>query len=369
MESTGTVHLPAPIREHDPLREFRRRMLLAIGILVFNALIVYADRGGYTDIDGKVSLLDAFYYTTVTLSTTGYGDIAPITDEARLVNILVVTPLRVAFLVVLIGTTVETLTKRSRDQIRFNRWRRKLRDHIVVVGYGVKGRSAVSTLRTNGVSADQIVVVDPNPTAVAEANDAGMVGIVGDATRSDVLRRAGVPEAKRIIVTTARDDSSVLATLTARQLNKNAEIISSIREAENVPLAKQGGADEVVTSSEAVGRILGLTSVSPPLGHVLEDLMTSGQGLEVTERAITPREEGKTPRELQDLVLAVIRPDEGHDSVLPYYSAAVGHLVRNDRVVVVHPAHDLPWASRAAARDDGGDTDEPADPADRPPGI
>jgi voltage-gated potassium channel len=342
-------------------------MLIALGVLVFNALVVFADRGGYSDIDGDVSLLDAFYYTSVTLSTTGYGDIAPITPEARLVNILVITPLRVAFLVVLIGTTVETLTKSSRDQIRYNRWRKKLRDHIVVIGYGVKGRSAVSTLRSNDIAAEQIVVVDPDPTAVAEANDSGLVGIVGDATRSDVLRRAGVPEANRVIITTARDDSSVLATLTARQLNTDVKIISSIREAENVPLAKQGGADEVVTSSEAVGRILGLTSVSPPLGRVLEDLITSGQGLEVTERAITPREEGKTPRELQELVVAVIRPDGDEQSVLPYYSAAIGHLVRDDRVVVVRPAQQVPWASHSAIR--AVDIEEPDDPADRPPGI
>ena len=58
--------------------------------------------------------LDCLYYATVSLSTTGYGDITPVTPSARLVNVLVITPLRVAFLIVLIGTTVETLTTRSR---------------------------------------------------------------------------------------------------------------------------------------------------------------------------------------------------------------------------------------------------------------
>lgn len=236
-----------------------------------------------------------------------------------------------------------------------------MRDHIVVIGYGVKGRSAVSTLLSNGVPADQIIVVDPDPTAVAEANDKDLVAVLGDATRADVLRRAGVQQARRVIVTTARDDATILATLTTRQMNHDVKIVAAVREADNVSIAREGGADDVVTSSDAVGRILGLTAVSPALGIVLEDLMAYGEGLEVAERDITPREEGKTPRQLTDLVLAVIRDE----NLLPYHAASIGHLVRDDRVVVVRPAQDLPWASRTK---ESGDT-EPEDPADQPPGI
>lgn len=54
------------------------------------------ESGGYTDsADGHVSVSDALYYTTVTLTTTGYGDITPVTEGARLVNIIVITPLRI----------------------------------------------------------------------------------------------------------------------------------------------------------------------------------------------------------------------------------------------------------------------------------
>ena len=77
--------------------------------------------------------------------------------------------MRVLFLVVLIGTTIETLTARSRAQIRLNRWRRKLRDHIVVIGYGVKGRSAVATLLAHDVAPDAgsspSTVPPPDPTS------------------------------------------------------------------------------------------------------------------------------------------------------------------------------------------------------------
>jgi voltage-gated potassium channel len=327
----------------NPLRQFVTRVLIACGILLITVTVVRVDGAGYKDgADGHISLLDAFYYTTVTLSTTGYGDIAPVSDGARLTNIILITPLRVLFLIILIGTTLETLTARSREQMQLNRWRKKLRDHTVVIGYGVKGRSAVTTLLANSVPPDRVVVVDPDPSAIAEANEDNLVAVLGDATRTDVLRRAGVPTAQRIIITTARDDTGVLATLNCRQLNPDATIVASVREANNVALIRQGGADEVITSSDAVGRIVGLATVSPALGHVLEDLTTPGEELDVTEREVSPREEGKLPRQLTDLVIAVVR--DGTE--LPFYSPAIGHLVRGDRLIVVRAAEKFPWARR-----------------------
>lgn len=344
VEPDAAVRLP--LVAVNPFRAIGRRMAIAFLVLLGVVLIVYLDRDGYTDsADGEVTLLDAFYYSTVSLSTTGYGDITPVTDQSRLINVLLITPLRVLFLIVLIGTTLEALTERSRREWRLSRWRRTLEDHTVVVGYGVKGRSAVATLLANGMTMDQIVVVDPDPATIADANERGLAAVLGDATRADVLRRAGVPTARQIIVTTGRDDASVLCTLTARQLNPDAEIVAAVRDSDNVGLMRQGGADSVVISSDAVGRILGLATVSPALGQVLEDLIASGEGLEVAERGVTPREEGRTPKQLEDVVLAVVRDE----TVLPYHSPAVGHLVRGDRLIVVRPSEELPWARRPGA--------------------
>ena len=63
----------------------------------------------------------------MTLSTTGYGDVVPVSDSARLINTLVVTPLRVLFLLVLVGTTLEVLAERTRTEWRQERWRSKVR--------------------------------------------------------------------------------------------------------------------------------------------------------------------------------------------------------------------------------------------------
>ena len=120
---------------------------MALGLLAAIVALVYFDRDAYTDnYDGSVTLIDAVYYATVTITTTGYGDITPITPTARILNAVLVTPMRILFLVLLVGTTLEVLANEGRRIMRDNRWRKHMRNHVVVVGYGTKGRSAVDTL-------------------------------------------------------------------------------------------------------------------------------------------------------------------------------------------------------------------------------
>lgn len=352
----GRVRLPAIVR--SPLWELTRRMLLAVALLSFTVALVYLDRHNYRDANDppffRVDLVDAIYYTTVTLSTTGYGDIAPVSAGARLVNAFVITPLRIAFLVLLIGTTIEVLATQGRELFRVARWRKSMDEHVVVIGYGTKGRSAVETLVNNGLAKEAIVVVDPSSTALGEAHADGLAVVTGDATRREVLRRAGVAKASQVIITTDRDDSTVLSTLNVRQLNPNAYVVAAVRESDNVALVRQSGADSVVTSSDAVGRLLGLSTLSPTLGEVMEDLLTYGEGLEVAERDLLVPEVGKAPQSLPDQVIAVVRDGQVHR----YFDPAVTQLVRGDRLVVVRPAQELPWAPRPGTHGEDASVDE-----------
>ncbi|MEQ6899503.1 potassium channel family protein [Nocardioides sp. YIM 152588] len=344
----GRVVLPETVR--SPWWELGRRLLAAMAILVGTVLLVYLDRDGYRDAGdataanpmGSVSLSDALYYTTVTLSTTGYGDIAPVTDNARMINAFVVTPARIAFLVLLIGTTLEVLAQRGREQFRIARWRNQMGHHVVVIGYGTKGRSAIETLVNNGLDREKVVVVDPNAVALAEANAQGLAVISGDATRREVLAQARIADADQIIITTDDDATNVLAALTVRQANPDAWIVASVREHQNAPLMKQSGADSVITSSDAVGRLLGLSTLSPKLGSVMEDLLTYGEGLEVAERELLVSEVGRPPQSLPDQVIAVVRDEK----VYRYFDPVVTLLARGDRLIVVRPARELPWAPR-----------------------
>lgn len=337
-EGPGTEHTGVRIahEERSPVRQVLRRVVIAAIVLVLTVLIVYLDRDGYRDNSGdEISVLDATYYATVTLSTTGYGDITPASPGARLVNILVITPLRITFLLILIGTTLEALTARSREEFRIRRWRSRVRQHVIVCGYGTKGRSAIRSLQANGTPLDKIVVVDPEPRAIDEANSLGLTGIVGDAGRTEVLRRASVERARAVIVAANRDDAAVLITLTVRQLNPSVPITTSVREEENANLLRQSGADTVITTSATSGRLLGLSTDSPRVVAVVEDLVTGGQGLDLHQRTATSSEVGLGPRALRDIVLSVTRGGR----TLRFDDPLIGTLQPEDELVVVRSHH------------------------------
>jgi voltage-gated potassium channel len=307
---SGPAQVRLPARRRTAAKELGFRLLIALGLLVVLTMIVYVDRGSYADhATGRpIGLIDALYYATVTMTTTGYGDITPVTEGARLINTLLVTPIRIAFLVLLVGTTVEVLANEGRRALMDSRWRKTMRNHTVVIGYGTTGQSATATLLRSGVNSDRIVVIDADTLAVGAANGHGLAAFEGDATSRELLHRAEVPKAREVIITVGRDDTAILTTLTIRQLNRGAHVVVAVRDADNVPLLRQSGADAVVTSSDAVGRLMGLSTISPQLGEVIEDLLSNGAGLEVHQRMVTAAEDGTPPGDLPgEKVIGVIR--------------------------------------------------------------
>ena len=298
--------------------------------------LVWFDRDSYTDnYDGTVSLIDAIYYATVTITTTGYGDITPVSPHARIINAIVVTPLRIAVPGVagryhpggagqpgpadVPGRTLEEADAQSRRGGRLRH----------------QGPSAVETLEVSGMNPAQVVIIDGRPSAISDANLRGYAAIEGDATRREILRRAEIIKAREVIITLDRDDSAILVMLTVRQLNPSAHVVVAVREDDNASLLRQSGANAVVTSSEAVGRLLGLSAVSPNLGIVIEDLLSSREGLEVGERPVTKDEIGMAPSEVAgDRVIAVVR----NKTLRRFYDPTVAHLEGGDQVVVVRQA-------------------------------
>jgi voltage-gated potassium channel len=326
------VHLPA--RDQPPLVYIARRVAFAFGLILFVALVAYLDRDGYVDAKGDdVSFLDALYYATVSVTTTGYGDIRPESDQARLLSTILVTPARVLFLIVLVGTTLEVLAERTRTAFRVARWRRRLTNHVIVCGYGTKGRSAVRSLLGHGVAKEDIVVIDESPRAREQAESDGLAVVAGSGASTEVLRCANVGEARAIIVAPNRDDTAVLITLTAREHNRNATIVSAVREEENAHLLRESGADSVIVSSGAAGRLLGVAIETPRLAEVLEDLLTVGHGLDLAQAAV----ERPGPLREQDVegpVVAVVRDGELHR----FDDERVADLQAGDHVIYLRTA-------------------------------
>jgi voltage-gated potassium channel len=134
-----------------------------------------------------------------------------------------------------------------------------------------------------------------------------------------------------VIVAAARDDTAVLATLSARRLAPHARITAAVREAENEDLVRQSGADAVVVSSAASGRLLGMATTDAEAVDVLEDLLATGSGLDIVEREVRDDEVGRTIRELPDPVITVVRGAKR----LRYDDPGIGALAAADRVVCV----------------------------------
>jgi len=321
------IRAVVPVPERAPLVALGRRIAIAVALLLVVAIAVLATRGGYVDeAGGPIGLVDALYYASVTVTTAGYGDITPVTTGARLTALLVITPARVAFLLVVVGTTVELLTDRWRETLRHDRWRRRVRAHHVICGYGVKGRSAAQALGENGMNGLEIVVVELDPETAEEASQDGYTVVLGDASRTRTLLEAEVERAKAVIVAPERDDAAVLITLTARELAPDATIVAAVREQENAHLLRQSGADAVITSAETSGRLLGVTSRNPRLAAVVTDLLHTSQGLVLEEREVAPDEVGRSLSEARGVNLALVR----RDTLLRYDNPAVRELVAGD---------------------------------------
>ncbi len=299
-----------PGRPFDPLKTLARRFAGATGLILLVAVIAYVDRDGYTDgAGGSLTPLDAIYYSTVSLTTTGYGDIYPSSQGARAVTAFVITPLRIVFLVLLVGTTVEILTERTRHAWRVRRWRDTVQDHTIVCGYGAKGVNAIEALCGNGVPRDRVVVIEPDEARAAAALAAGHPAVVGSSTRRATLIEADVHDARSIVVTVGGDDTAVLTILTVRELNPDAIVAATVHEQENAHLLRQSGANTVVPSTGASGRLAGIATFSPALVGVIDDLLTVGQGIELVEHELGPGD-GTSLDDRHEQVILVIRGGE-----------------------------------------------------------
>ena len=324
---TDLVHLP--VRDRAPLIAIARRIGLAAGLVLFVAAVVLVERDGYVDVTGdSIGLIDAIYYASVTVTTTGYGDITAVSDAARLATILLITPARILFLILVVSTTVEVLTEQSRELLAQRRWRQSVNNHTVICGFGATGQAAAADLVTRGVLVEDIVVVDKTKTAIADASRLGYVGVLGDATLNDVLEQASVRTADAVIVAPNRDDTAVLVTLSVREMNTHAHVVAAGRQQENLHLLRQGGANEVIDATAAVGRMLGLGTHAPGAVQVLDDLLDAGQGLELVA-IIAEAEGGGVPAGAT--LIAIIR-----DGVrLSVAETAPSNVRPTDRIVIL----------------------------------
>lgn len=328
------------------------RLGAVLGLLGFVILIHWLERHHLHDaLDGHVSFLDVVYFTMISITTTGYGDIVPTTDGTRMFDALVVTPIRIFFVLIFIGTAYTFVLKRTWSNWLMARLQRQLSDHVIVAGFGTSGSEAVDELIARGTDPSTIVVVDASTDALARAESLGCPVLQADATRDRTLKAVRVSRARVLIISAGRDDTSILICLTARHLAPDLRITIAVRAEDNELPARAAGATTVINPVSFAGLLLAGSAHGPNISDYLADLASAHGRVHLAEREVQAEECGKSLTEIATgLGVRVYR--EGKP--IGFWEPAAGSLRTGDRIVEIIPATaaeaDLPLHSGPARR-------------------
>ncbi len=298
MTDLSKLRRAKPLRRNIPVpvwADVTLRLTAAMGLVALVVLIHWLDREGLKDsYDGHVSFLDVVYFTMISITTTGFGDITPVSSQSRLVEAAIVTPIRVLVLFIFVGTAYNFLIKRSWEAWRMRRIQERLSGHHVVLGFGISGSQAVRELIERGTDPQRIVVVDPSAERLEEAEALGCNVLEGDASRDENLRAVRIGKASSILVSAGRDDSSILIVLTARHLAPGVPISVVVRAEDNEDLAQQAGADTVINPVRFTGLLLAGSAQGTHVSDYLSDLASVGGQVQLVEREVTADEVGRS---------------------------------------------------------------------------
>ena len=301
------VFMPADL---DPRRTLMIRSAIVLLLLISLVGLMWWDRDGLMDhSDGTISFSDVIYFSMVTITTVGYGDIVPVSARARLIDAFVVTPVRIFIWIIFLGTAYQLALRQFTEVFRMAKLQTNLDQHVVVCGFGHTGKSAVEELLARGNSPQKILVVDPQDERVRAAVELGVVAIRGDATQENLLQEAAfINAARSIIISAGRDDTNALILLTVRHLIPSCRVIISAKEEQNVKLFQQGGANAIISPSTYGGYLLAAAVEQHHLADYLKDLLTAGGHIRLVEESAEDKDVGKTLEDIKpDVLLRIYR--------------------------------------------------------------
>ena len=309
------------------------RLALLLALFSFIVVVHWLERESLSDShDGHISFTDVIYFTMISATTTGYGDIVPISDRARMFDALIVTPIRIVFLLVLAGTAYTFAIKRTWNKWIMSMIQRNLEDHIIIAGYGVSNSKALEELISRGKDPRKIVVIDGREEALEQAAECGVAVLQGDASRNETLAAARIEHACALLVSAGRDDSNILIVLTARKMAPKITITTTIRSEENEDIARQAGADTVINPVSFSGLLLASSLQGPHRAEYLADLATSAGRVELRERIVEDHEVGKELSQIcTGQAVRLIRDGKAHGPADP----ALGTIRPGDRVLEI----------------------------------
>jgi len=329
------------VRQPAPARVLLRRGGLVVVALLLAVLIFWLERDNLRDASGgRVGLADVVYFTMVTITTVGYGDIVPVGENARLVDALAITPIRLFVWLMFLGTAYEFFWQRIVEEHRMKKLQQQLTGHIIVCGYGYSGSSAARLLAASEADPRVVVVIDLEADRLEEAAEHGLIGLRGDCTRDDTLKQAGITTAHAILFCIRRDEIAALGTLTARNLNPDIRILATVNDQENVQLLRRAGAQEVIAPSRLAGHLMADAVSSRYTTRFVADLLCGPNGfMRISERPAREAEVGRAWREVPHVLVVAV---ERAGAIIGFWEAGATRIEAGDLVFAIEANLDTP---------------------------
>jgi Trk K+ transport system NAD-binding subunit len=242
MLSFRTLVLPPPSRTRRALSSPLRNL---IGGMLFVLAVMAAAIGAYVQVGW--SLGDAIYMVVLTVFTVGYDEVRPIdTTGLRVITVALIW-FGCTGMIFVTGALVQFITATQFSELLDRRWMTtqvdKLRDHVIVCGFGRIGRMLARDLAAAGAP---FVVIERGEAQSMDAERSGYLTLRADATEEETLARAHVAEARALATVLPDDAANVFITLSARSLNPALTIIARGEAPTTERKLMQAGATRVV---------------------------------------------------------------------------------------------------------------------------
>lgn len=250
-----------------------------LGPILALAFVIMAGALGYRLTEGW-DWGDCLWMVLITISTIGYGEVEPLSQAGRLVTVLII-----AGGVVVVQLTIQRVLRltesgyfRQVRELRFRRILRRMRDHVILCGYGRIGREIATQLLLEQVP---VLVVELDPINKLTAEEQGLKVLQADATLDETLLEAGLDHCKSLVAALPSNAANLYVVLSARSLQPQCRLISRADSEEAAIKLKLAGATVVVSPYVAAGRTMAATALRP-LAVDFMDLL-AGSDFEIEE--------------------------------------------------------------------------------------
>ena len=215
------------------------------------------------------SFAESLYWALITMSTVGYGDITPESGLSKFITICAIGTGLVFY--VYMYTVLGGMFVEKQIIKKFGGETCNYKDHIIICGFDQSTEEGIRELISNQ---EDIAVITFEESVISAIRDEGGFPIFGNPTKTETLERAGIKNAKAIIVSEKEDSQAVLIGLIAKKCNRDINVVATVKRNEMRELLEAAGVTTILSSSTLLGRLMASASFEPHVADFITDITT-----------------------------------------------------------------------------------------------